>query len=65
MRVELLTPRLEMVPGELHISLCITSAGRVQEALRELALDRVEPEGRLAAFAGPVSSPGPTPAGTR
>jgi pimeloyl-ACP methyl ester carboxylesterase len=57
--------RLEMVPGELHISLCITSAGRVQEALRELACDGEEPEGRLAALAGPVSSPGPTPAGTR
>jgi pimeloyl-ACP methyl ester carboxylesterase len=30
--------RFELVPGELHLSLCFRSAGRIQEAVRELAV---------------------------
>ena len=37
--------RLEMLPGELHLSMCFRSAARIQEACRELAA-RVLPAAR-------------------
>jgi pimeloyl-ACP methyl ester carboxylesterase len=42
---------LEMVPGELHISLCFRIAGHIQHAVRELTPPAPLPEGDAAALA--------------
>ena len=38
--------RLEMAPGELHLSMCFRSAARIQEACRELGRRRRDRAGR-------------------
>jgi pimeloyl-ACP methyl ester carboxylesterase len=44
--------RLELVPGELHLSLCFRSAARIQAAVRELEAGyQPDPEGNAAALA--------------
>jgi pimeloyl-ACP methyl ester carboxylesterase len=50
--------RLELVPGELHLSLCFRSAGRIQAAVRELEVPRPSPEGRATALAGASAGAG-------